>query len=195
MLQFNPLYFSFLSLCPLYIIVLNFSSAVVKWQASVQDCFDNLLRLLSVVPWHLIFKNLQLQNKLFDANTHNTIALHASVWQDFATICVFWLCQCRQSPFLKTSPHNNESLVSLLFFLLCQDFLYHGIAAFFYLSASVALAKVTLDLSGKQGNNTTTELRNYKLDVSAVVSQAVHRVVTCCYLGDTKKWMIIKLIK
>lgn len=91
MLQFKPLYFSFLSLCPLYVIVLNFSSAVVKWQASVQDCFDSLLRLLSVVLWHLIFKNLQLQNKFFDANTHNTIALHASVWQDFATICVFWL--------------------------------------------------------------------------------------------------------
>lgn len=76
---------------------------------------------------------------------------------------------------LKTSPHNN---VSLFFFLLCQDFLYHGIAAFFYLSASVALAKVTLDLSGKQSNNTTTGPRNYKLDVSAVVSQAVVTWVT-----------------
>lgn len=64
------------------------------------------------------------------------------------------------------------------FFLLCQDFLYHGIAAFFYLSASVALAKVTLDLSGKQSNNTTTGQRNYKLDVSAVVSQAVVTWVT-----------------
>lgn len=106
---------------------------------------------------------------------------------------ILQLCVCFDSMpmqaviILKTSPHNNERLVSLFFFLLCQDFLYHGIAAFFYLSASVALAKVTLDLSGKQGNSTTTEQRNYKLDVSAVVSQAVHRVVTCCYLGDTKK--------
>lgn len=80
---------------------------------------------------------------------------------------------------LKTSPQNNECLVLLFFFLLCQDFLYHGIAAFFYLSASVALAKVTLDLSGKQGNSTTTQLRNYKLDISAVVSKAVDQVVAC----------------
>ncbi|XP_054460072.1 myelin and lymphocyte protein-like [Anoplopoma fimbria] len=43
------------------------------------------------------------------------------------------------------------------------DFAYHGIAAFFYLSASVALAKVTLDMN--DGNLT----QNYKLDISAVV--------------------------
>ncbi|XP_021423940.1 myelin and lymphocyte protein isoform X1 [Oncorhynchus mykiss] len=42
------------------------------------------------------------------------------------------------------------------------DFAYHGIAAFFYLSASVALAKVTLDK--KSGL-----LFNYRLDISAVV--------------------------
>ncbi|XP_029632455.1 myelin and lymphocyte protein [Salmo trutta] len=42
------------------------------------------------------------------------------------------------------------------------DFAYHGIAAFFYLSASVALAKVTLDK--KSG-----DLFNYRLDISAVV--------------------------
>ncbi|XP_078138671.1 myelin and lymphocyte protein-like isoform X2 [Centroberyx gerrardi] len=42
------------------------------------------------------------------------------------------------------------------------DFLYHGLAAFFYLSASVALAKVTLEM--KDG-----VLRNYQLDISAVV--------------------------
>lgn len=50
------------------------------------------------------------------------------------------------------------------FCALPQDFLYHGIAAFFYLSASVALAKVTMDMS--KSSNT----RNYKLDISAVVS-------------------------
>ncbi|KAM8879841.1 myelin and lymphocyte protein-like [Spinachia spinachia] len=42
------------------------------------------------------------------------------------------------------------------------DFIYHGIAAFFYLSASVALARVTLEI-------TDSNSRNYKLDVSAVV--------------------------
>lgn len=48
--------------------------------------------------------------------------------------------------------------------LVPQDFIYHGIAAFFYLSASVALAKVTFDL--KDGSN----FQNYQLDISAVVS-------------------------
>lgn len=43
------------------------------------------------------------------------------------------------------------------------DFAYHGIAAFFYLSASVALAKVTLDMA--EGTN----FKNYQLDISAVV--------------------------
>ncbi|XP_036962648.1 myelin and lymphocyte protein-like isoform X2 [Acanthopagrus latus] len=43
------------------------------------------------------------------------------------------------------------------------DFAYHGIAAFFYLSASVALAKVTLDM--KDGSS----FQNYQLDISAVV--------------------------
>ncbi|XP_073327842.1 myelin and lymphocyte protein-like isoform X1 [Pagrus major] len=43
------------------------------------------------------------------------------------------------------------------------DFVYHGIAAFFYLSASVALAKVTLDM--KDGSS----FQNYQLDISAVV--------------------------
>lgn len=43
-----------------------------------------------------------------------------------------------------------------------QDFAYHGIAAFFYLSASVALAKVTLDMKEQ-------DFQNYQLDISAVV--------------------------
>lgn len=47
--------------------------------------------------------------------------------------------------------------------------MYHGIAAFFYLSASVSLAKVTLDL--KDG----AVFQNYQLDISAVVSQPVSR--------------------
>uniref|UniRef100_A0A6Q2YWK8 MARVEL domain-containing protein n=1 Tax=Esox lucius TaxID=8010 RepID=A0A6Q2YWK8_ESOLU len=42
------------------------------------------------------------------------------------------------------------------------DFVYHGVAAFFYLSASVALAKVTID---KKDDT----LFNYRLDISAVV--------------------------
>ncbi|XP_055762848.1 myelin and lymphocyte protein-like [Salvelinus fontinalis] len=42
------------------------------------------------------------------------------------------------------------------------DLAYHGIAAFFYLSASVALAKVTLDK--KDG-----DIFYYRLDISAVV--------------------------
>lgn len=47
-----------------------------------------------------------------------------------------------------------------------QDFLYHLLAAMFYLSASVSLAKVTLDL--KDGSSFQT----YQLDISAVVSPA-----------------------
>ncbi|KAM3622646.1 uncharacterized protein V6R79_001587 [Siganus canaliculatus] len=43
------------------------------------------------------------------------------------------------------------------------DFAYNGIAAFFYLSASVALAKVTID--AKDGSI----FQNYQLDISAVV--------------------------
>ncbi|KAG7492900.1 mal, T cell differentiation protein b isoform X1 [Megalops cyprinoides] len=42
------------------------------------------------------------------------------------------------------------------------DFAYHGLAAFFYLSSSVALASVTLD---KRGG----DLRIYRIDISAVV--------------------------
>lgn len=54
--------------------------------------------------------------------------------------------------------------LSSVFLLAHQDFAYHGIAAFFYLSASVALAKVTLDM--KDGSS----FQNYQLDISAVVS-------------------------
>lgn len=49
-----------------------------------------------------------------------------------------------------------------------QDVLYHVIAAFFYLSASVVLAKVTLDM--KDGSN----FQIYQLDISAVVSPHLH---------------------
>ena len=55
-------------------------------------------------------------------------------------------------------------LLSSVFLFAHQDFAYHGIAAFFYLSASVALAKVTLDM--KDGSS----FQNYQLDISAVVS-------------------------
>ncbi|CAJ1054145.1 myelin and lymphocyte protein-like [Xyrichtys novacula] len=53
--------------------------------------------------------------------------------------------------------HNNKGSWA------AADFAYHGIAAFFYLSASVALAKVTLDI--RDGLN----FQNYQLDISAVV--------------------------
>lgn len=71
-----------------------------------------------------------------------------------------WVCVC----FDWCLSVSWSSFVSL--FLVRQDFAYHGIAAFFYLSASVALAKVTLEM--KDG----TKFQNYQLDISAVVSQA-----------------------
>ncbi|KAF3852623.1 hypothetical protein F7725_005978 [Dissostichus mawsoni] len=55
--------------------------------------------------------------------------------------------------------HNNRGSWA------AADFAYHGIAAFFYLSASVALAKVTLEIK----ETTPLNSRNYKLDISAVV--------------------------
>ncbi|XP_077428159.1 myelin and lymphocyte protein-like [Vanacampus margaritifer] len=64
------------------------------------------------------------------------------------------------------------TLWSLLFLCGCHsnksswaaaDFAYHLTAAVFYLSASVSLAKVTLDIRNA-GN-----FRNYQLDISAVV--------------------------
>ncbi|KAK5865517.1 hypothetical protein PBY51_019783 [Eleginops maclovinus] len=55
--------------------------------------------------------------------------------------------------------HNNRGSWA------AADFAYHGIAAFFYLSASVALAKVTLEIKDTVPLNS----RNYKLDISAVV--------------------------
>lgn len=62
-------------------------------------------------------------------------------------------------------PAESISHSALVFLLLVwQDFIYHGIAAFFYLSASVALAGVTLEITDRNS-------RNYKLDVSAVVSR------------------------
>ncbi|RVE76489.1 hypothetical protein OJAV_G00008730 [Oryzias javanicus] len=56
--------------------------------------------------------------------------------------------------------HNNRGIWA------AADFAYHGIAAMLYLSASVHLAKVTLD---KNNPATATDSRNYKLDISAVV--------------------------
>ncbi|KAM3606563.1 uncharacterized protein V6R79_018791 [Siganus canaliculatus] len=43
------------------------------------------------------------------------------------------------------------------------DFAYHGLAAFFYLSAGVALAYITFQ------KKTTAELRIYQIDIAAVV--------------------------
>lgn len=77
---------------------------------------------------------------------------HHSSWATaVSSVCV---CVCE-----RTSACLSESLAVL------QDFLYHTLAALFYLSASVSLAKVTLDL--KDGS-----FQNYQLDISAVVSPA-----------------------
>ncbi|KAI4833174.1 hypothetical protein KUCAC02_016088 [Chaenocephalus aceratus] len=55
--------------------------------------------------------------------------------------------------------------LSLCFLKNVLDVAYHGIAAFSYLSASVALAKVTLEIK----ETTPLNSQNYKLDISAVV--------------------------
>ncbi|KAG9337811.1 hypothetical protein JZ751_027613 [Albula glossodonta] len=47
------------------------------------------------------------------------------------------------------------------------DFAYHGIAAFFYLSSSVALASVTLGM--KELAISSEGLRLYRIDIAAVV--------------------------
>ncbi|XP_045926893.1 myelin and lymphocyte protein-like [Micropterus dolomieu] len=43
------------------------------------------------------------------------------------------------------------------------DFAYHGLAAFFYLSAGVALANITIN------EKTTDTFKNYQIDIAAVV--------------------------
>lgn len=45
-----------------------------------------------------------------------------------------------------------------------QDFAIHGLAALFYLTASVALAKVIIDFK-----DNTAHLKNYQIDIAAVV--------------------------
>lgn len=70
----------------------------------------------------------------------------------------------------KKNKYISRILFHFVFFTPRQDFIYHGIAAFFYLSASVALAKVTLEMNGATGS---TGEQNYKLDIAAVVSQDV----------------------
>nr|XP_023863478.1 myelin and lymphocyte protein-like [Salvelinus alpinus] len=44
------------------------------------------------------------------------------------------------------------------------DFAIHGLAAFFYLTASVALAKVTIDFK-----DNTDNFKNYQIDIAAVI--------------------------
>ncbi|XP_061687135.1 myelin and lymphocyte protein-like [Syngnathoides biaculeatus] len=73
---------------------------------------------------------------------------------------VLFLCGC----------HSNKSRWA------AADFAYHLTAAVFYLSASVTLAKVTLDI--RQGGN----FQNYQLDVSAVVFSYV---ATLLYFAHT----------
>ncbi|XP_030591653.1 myelin and lymphocyte protein-like [Archocentrus centrarchus] len=78
-------------------------------------------------------------------------------WVMFVSIFCFVMTFIWTVVFACGSHHSKASWAT-------ADFLYHGIAAFFYLSASVALTIVTLDLKKKEG-----ETKNYKFDVSAVV--------------------------
>lgn len=75
-------------------------------------------------------------------------------WVMFVSVFCFVMTFIWLVVFACGSHHNSSGWAA-------ADFIYHGIAAFFYLSASVALAKVTMDM--------TTLDQNKKLDISAVV--------------------------
>lgn len=75
---------------------------------------------------------------------------------------------------------SHSVLFSSIF--LHQDFIYHFIATAFYLSASVALAKVTMDL---KSDPLTKE---YKLDISAVVSM-LYLWRTLWYISEIKLFL------
>lgn len=53
-------------------------------------------------------------------------------------------------------------LIYVLIYVCVQDFAYHGLAAFFYLSAAVALANITF-------KNKLGQLKIYQIDIAAVV--------------------------
>ncbi|XP_003972259.1 myelin and lymphocyte protein [Takifugu rubripes] len=77
-------------------------------------------------------------------------------WVMFVSVFCFIMTFIWMLVFACGGHHNNSSWAT-------ADVLYHVIAAFFYLSASVVLAKVTLDM--KDGSN----FQIYQLDISAVV--------------------------
>nr|XP_020443620.1 myelin and lymphocyte protein-like [Monopterus albus] len=77
-------------------------------------------------------------------------------WVMFVSIFCFIMTFIWMVVFACGAHNNRDSWAA-------ADCLYHGIAAFFYLSASVSLAKVTLDLNDGTGS------KSYKLDIAAVV--------------------------
>ncbi|XP_077570478.1 myelin and lymphocyte protein-like [Stigmatopora nigra] len=77
-------------------------------------------------------------------------------WVMFVSVFCFVMTSLWSLVFLCGSHSNKSSWAA-------ADFGYHFLAAVFYLSASVALAGVTLDIRGA-GN-----IQNYRLDISAVV--------------------------
>lgn len=78
----------------------------------------------------------------------------------------------------------------IIYIYLCvQDFAYHGLAAFFYLSAAVILAYITFIL----GTAGTSKI--YQIDIAAVVSTEVSMYTFGCHWFDycfssfTLKWL------
>ncbi|XP_034045165.1 myelin and lymphocyte protein-like [Thalassophryne amazonica] len=77
-------------------------------------------------------------------------------WVMFVSVFCFFMTFIWMLVFAFGGHHNKSSWAA-------ADFAYHGIAAFFYLSASVALAIVTLEMRN------SNIVQNYHLDISAVV--------------------------
>uniref|UniRef100_A0A8C9Z2V2 Mal, T cell differentiation protein n=1 Tax=Sander lucioperca TaxID=283035 RepID=A0A8C9Z2V2_SANLU len=85
------------------------------------------------------------------------VPANPQAWVMFVSVFCFVMTFIWMVVFACDGHHNSSSWAA-------ADFAYHGIAAFFYLSAAVSLAKVTLDL------NNGTSSKNYQLDIAAVVS-------------------------
>ncbi|XP_031153011.1 myelin and lymphocyte protein-like [Sander lucioperca] len=84
------------------------------------------------------------------------VPANPQAWVMFVSVFCFVMTFIWMVVFACDGHHNSSSWAA-------ADFAYHGIAAFFYLSAAVSLAKVTLDL------NNGTSSKNYQLDIAAVV--------------------------
>ncbi|KAJ3614911.1 hypothetical protein NHX12_018480 [Muraenolepis orangiensis] len=76
-------------------------------------------------------------------------------WVMFVSVFCFVLTFIWMVVFACGGHHNKPGWAA-------ADFVYHGIAAFFYLSASVSLARVTMEMKDEV-------FQNYQLDISAVV--------------------------